>query len=493
MEGIFDSVKLMALVQRTAGGTGFAFTHLRPRGSLVASTGGAASGPVSFMRIFDAATENIQLGGRRRGANMGVLRVDHPDILEFIRAKQDGKSFTTFNLSVGATDAFMHALEARAPYALVQPQTGLPAGRLAASDVFDAIVESAWMTGDPGMLFLDTINRTNPVPYLGPIESTNPCGEVPLLPYESCNLGSINLAHMVTTRGGGARIDWERLCSTTTAAVRLLDDVIDVGHYPDPRIAEATRRTRKIGLGVMGFAELLVRLGVPYGSPESVQMASRLMWCIRRAARRASAALAAERGAFPAWRADVPVAGPAPRRNATLTAVAPTGTIGIIADTTPSIEPLFALAYRRSHVLGNETLVEVPRAVRQAFERSGGEVEAALASTAESGVVPESMLPPSIRQVLVTALAVPAEQHLQIQAAFQRYTDNSVSKTVNLPTDATRDSIAQVYRRAWALGLKGVTAYRYGSKPTQVLELGLGEEPYHAEHATRCDPTECRL
>jgi ribonucleoside-diphosphate reductase alpha chain len=493
MEGIFDSLRLMALVQRSAGGTGFSFSQLRPKGSLVASTGGAASGPVSFMRIFDTATENIQLGGRRRGANMAVLRVDHPDILDFVKAKREGASFSTFNLSVGVTDAFMQAVRDGMAYDLVHPASGRSLGRQSAPDVFDAIVDGAWATGDPGMLFIDAINRANPVPHLGAIDATNPCGEVPLLPYESCDLGSINVAHMLTDRGTTPRVDWRRLAQTAALATRFLDDVIDVGQYPDDRFAHAARQTRKIGLGVMGFAELLVRLEVPYGTPAALHLAERIMWCIRRAARRTSAALANERGAYPAWRPDALHNSLGPQRNATVTAIAPTGTIGIIADTTASIEPLFALAYRRSHVLGNQTLVEVPRVVRDLLARYGADVDAVVAGNDLGALPVTSLLPEHIRNVLVTALEITPEQHLQTQAAFQRHTDNSVSKTVNLPATAGRDSVAKVFQRAWELGLKGVTVYRYGSKPLQVLELAAGQEAFHVEHAARCDPTECRL
>lgn len=457
MESIFDAVKVMALVQRTGGGTGFSFSRLRPKGALVSSTGGTASGPVSFMRIFDCATENIKLGGRRRGANMGVLRVDHPDIGEFVHAKDAAASLATFNLSVGVTDAFMRAVHD---------------GKVPERTLFDAIVDAAWRTGDPGLLFLDAINRANPTPALGALEATNPCGEVPLLPYESCNLGSINLAHMVR----GSDFDWPRFRATIALAVRFLDDVIEVGRYPHAEIRKATLRTRKIGLGVMGFAELLVCLGIPYGSADSVQLAECIAKYLNRIAHRTSAGLAAERGAYPAWSAGPPL------RNATLTAIAPTGTISIIADTTASIEPMFALAYRRAHVLGGQTLIEVPRVVRRVLDRAGIRMNG----------TPDS-LPEALRRILVTALETPAEEHLRIQAAFQRFTDNSVSKTVNLPATATSADVATIYCRAWELGLKGLTIYRYGSKAEQVLELGAGEEPAHVEHGTRCDPTECRL
>ncbi len=346
-----------------------------------------------------------------------------------------------------------------------------------------------------GLLFLDAINRGNPVPALGAIEATNPCGEVPLLPNESCNLGSIHLGHVVTARADGRpRVDWLRLADVVSTAVRFLDDVIEVGRYPDAAFEEAARRTRKIGLGVMGFAELLVRLGVPYDASEAVDVAHRVMWAVRRAARRASAALAAERGVYPAWTHSVHARRGEQLRNATLTAIAPTGTIGIIADTTPSIEPMFAVAYRRAHVLEDNTLIELPRVVRDACARANVEPAIVVAAAAGGGSVRDAAeLPESLRRVLVTAFDVPAEQHLRVQAAFQRFTDNSVSKTVNVPAEATREEVAAAFQQAWTLGLKGVTIYRYGSKSMQVLQLGVGEEPFHHDHATRCDPTECHV
>ena len=493
MEEIFDSLAVMALVQRSGGGTGFSFSRLRPKGATVSTTGGAASGPVSFMRIFDCATENIRLGGRRRGANMGVLRVDHPDVLEFIDAKRDG-SFSAFNLSVGVTDPYMEAVRQERPYGLVDPKTGREVAQLPAVQVFRAIVNAAWETGDPGVLFLDTINRANPVPHLGPIEATNPCGEVPLLPYEACTLGSINLAHMVAARAHGPTIDWARLADTARSAVRFLDDVVEVGRWPDPRIEAAARRTRKIGVGVMGFADMLLQLGIPYDSPDAVATAHRVMSAVRRGAQEMSSELADARGPYPAWAGVTGHHGAPPARNATVTAIAPTGTIGIIANTTAGIEPLFALAYRRAHTLGGAPMVELPGAVLQACERHGVDLDTLLASVAETGTVRDAAaIPDPLRRLLVTALEVPPGTHLQIQAAFQRCTDNSVSKTVNLPRDAKREDVAGIFLRAWELGLKGVTVYRYGSAHAPVVELGLGEEPFHIDHASRCDPTECRV
>ncbi len=491
IEGIFEAVKNMALIQRSGGGTGFAFSRLRPRGDPVASTGGTASGPVSFMRIFDCATENIKQGGRRRGANMGVLRIDHPDILDFIRAKRDGVSFQNFNLSVGATDAFMRAVRRRERFDLRRPGTGLPAGSLAAAEVFDEIVRAAWETGDPGLLFLDAINSVNPTPNAGAIEATNPCGEVPLLPYESCNLGSVHLAHAL--REDGAGVDWDRLRAAVRLAVRFLDDVVEVNRYPISEVAGATRANRKIGVGVMGFAELLIRLGIPYDSDRAVRLAGGLAAVLAEEARRTSADLARERGAFPNWKGSA-LEADGPVRNATQTAIAPTGTISIIAGTTPSIEPLFALAYRRTHVLGGRTLEEVNPLFLEVAERRGLDTRTILPRALERGRLDAADgVPEDVVRLFAGAVDIPASRHLEIQAAFQAHVDNSVSKTINLPhTTAPRD-IAWAYDRAWELGLKGITVYRHGSKTSQVIELGTGQTPHEYEHGAPCDPGECRL
>jgi ribonucleoside-diphosphate reductase alpha chain len=494
MDGIFDALKRMALVQRTGGGTGFSFSALRPAGALLGSTKGEASGPVSFMRIFDCATQHIKQGGRRRGANMGVLRVDHPDILAFVAAKRDQQVLENFNLSVGATDEFMQAVRTGDVYDLVDPQSGRCAGRLSARDVFTAIADAAWRSGDPGLLFLDAVNRANPTPSLGQVAATNPCGETPLLPCESCNLGSINLAHMVALRAGHHVVDWTRLDDVVRSAVRFLDDVIEVNRYPGDEFARAARATRKIGLGVMGFAEMLIRLGIPYASDAGIALGERVMRRVARAADRASRHLAAERGVFPAWETSTFAARRLPRRNATCTAIAPTGTISILAGTTASIEPVFALAYRRRHVLGEETLVELTPLLREYGERQGADVAALLPALAARGMLRDVPgVPPRMQALFATALEIPARSHLAMQAAFQRHTDNSVSKTVNLPHDATASDVADTYWSAWELGLKGVTVFRYGSRATQVLELGSGEEAFHYDHASRCDPTECRV
>ena len=494
MEGIFEAIKQMALVQRTGGGTGFAFSRLRPRGDVVASTGGEASGPLSFMKIFDAATEHIKQGGKRRGANMGVLRVDHPDIMEFITSKLDGQTLRNFNLSVGVTDAFMEAVRRDRHYDLIHPGTGRPVGELRAKDVFDAVVKAAWQTGDPGLLFLDTVNRTNPVPHLGLIEATNPCGEIPLLPYESCNLGSINLAHVVMMRDGHAVIDWERLRATVRVAVRFLDDVIEVNRYPIPEIERMTRGTNKIGLGVMGFAEMLIRLGVSYDSADAVRLAEHVMRVVADEALATSQVLAEERGVFPCWKGGAHEAQGVRVRHATRTAIAPTGTLSLIAGTSASIEPLFALAYRRTHILEGQVLYEVAPLLCEYLDRHGADAKRLTDQVMEKGRLSDIQgMPEEVKRLFVTALEIPPEQHLQVQAAFQRHVDNAVSKTINLPHDARPEDVHQAYWQAWELGLKGITVYRYGSKSTQVLELGVHEEAHYYDHASPCDPEECKV
>jgi ribonucleoside-diphosphate reductase alpha chain len=494
MEGIFEAVKHMALVQRTGGGTGFSFSRLRPKGEVVTSTGGEASGPVSFMRIFDCATEHIKQGGKRRGANMGVLRVDHPDIMAFITAKCDETSLQNFNLSVGVTDVFLEAVRHDRSYALVDPRTAATVSQVRARPIFEAIIDAAWRTGDPGLLFLDRINRANPTPHLGRIEATNPCGEIPLLPYESCNLGSINLAHMVDERGSEPAIDWRKLRTTVRTAVRFLDDVIEVNKYPLPDIERITRGTRKIGLGVMGFAEMLIRLELSYDSDAAVELARELAGVIAEEARQTSQQLAEERGAFPHWPGSVYEAQHVNIRNATCLAIAPTGTLSILAGTSASIEPLFALAYRRTHVLEGQTLVDVNPIFRSALQRYDVNAERVMADVCDKGRLQDvSGLPEVLQRVFITALEIPVERHLQMQAAFQQHVDNAVSKTINLPPEATPEDVAHAYWRAWELGLKGITIYRYGSKAAQVIELGVSEEAHYYDHAATCDPEECRV
>jgi ribonucleoside-diphosphate reductase alpha chain len=492
MEGIFGSLRAMALVQRAGGGTGFSFSRLRPRGARLRSTGGESSGPVSFLRIFDAATEHIRVGGRRRGANMAVLSVEHPDVLEFVAAKRDGSSLSNFNLSVAVTDAFMQAVERGDTYSLRHAAPSAAARTVAAREVFECIVDAAWATGDPGLLFADALERGNPTPTLGRLECTNPCGEVPLLPWESCVLGSINLAHMV--RADGADVDWPLLRRTIHLAVRFLDDMIEVSREPLPEIAAATRNSRKIGLGVMGFAELLVHLGVSYADDAAETWADRVAAFLAAEAHAASQALAQTRGAFPSWHLSAHAACSSPQRNATCVSIAPTGTLSLIAGTSGGIEPLFALAYRRTHTLGGGPLVELNPVFARAVARLGVDAARVRAEVERSGTLAGvAGVPEALRRLFVTALELAPAQHLRIQRAFQRHADNAVAKTINLPESATRADVAAIYREAWTIGLKGVTVYRYGSKDRQVLTLGTGEDAAARELFTRCDPGACRL
>jgi ribonucleoside-diphosphate reductase alpha chain len=491
---IFDALKLMALVQQSGGGTGFAFSRLRPKGDRVASTGGTASGPVSFMRIFDCATEQIKQGGKRRGANMGVLRVDHPDIVEFVDCKRDARSFRNFNVSVAACDAFMEAVARDGPWLLRHPTTGQAVQTVSASELFWRIAEAAWQTGDPGLIFLDAVNRANPTPELGSMEATNPCGELPLLPYEACNLASINLSHMVREAEGGYQIDWQRLMDTVRLGIRFLDDVVEVNRWPAPEIAAISSGNRKVGLGAMGFAELLIMLGIPYASPSALAIAEDLMRCINEEAHAASRQLAEKRGDFPNWDRSIYAKQGIRLRNATCTSIAPTGTISIIAGTSASIEPLFALAYRRQHVLGEQTLAEInPLLVRYARQH-GFYSDTFVHELHAHGLVAEmSTVPQRFRELFRTALEIAPADHLRIQAAFQKHTDNAVSKTINLPQSATADDVAAIYRQAWEAGCKGITVFRYGSKGQQVFELGTDESPDEHEHFARCDPYACKL
>jgi ribonucleoside-diphosphate reductase alpha chain len=492
MEGIFGSLRAMALVQRTGGGTGFSFSSLRPRGALLQSIGGEASGPLSFLRVFDAATEHIRLGGRRRGANMAVLSVEHPDVLEFIDAKRDGCSLSNFNLSVAVTDAFMQAVERGDTYTLRHPASAAAPTRLVAGEVFQRIVDAAWATGDPGLLFVDAVERGNPTPQLGRLESTNPCGEVPLLPWESCVLGSVNLAHMV--RADGADLDWSRLQRTIHVGVRFLDDVIEVTREPLPEIAVATRANRKIGLGVMGFAELLIRLGVSYADADAERWAERVAAFLATEAHAASKALAETRGVFPNWKRSVHAGRGEPRRNATCVSIAPTGTLSLIAGTSGGIEPLFALAYRRAHTLGGTPLIELNPVFARAVAQLGVDAGRVSAQVERSGTLTGvEDVPDALRRLFVTALELTSSQHLRIQHAFQRHVDNAVAKTINLPETSTAADVAATYREAWARGLKGITVYRYGAKDRQVLTLGTGEDAPTRELFTRCDPSACRL
>ena len=479
IEEIFDAVKFAAMIHKSGGGTGFAFSRLRPRNSRVGTTGGVASGPVSFLKIFNTATEQIKQGGKRRGANMGILRVDHPDILEFINAKQKENEFNNFNLSVGLTEAFMDAVERRADYELIDPHTKKAVGTLNAGEVFDLLVKDAWKSGDPGIVFLDRINRDNPTTEQGEIESTNPCGEQPLLPYEACNLGSLNLALFVNQDRNPAGdpledgVNWEELRETVSLAVRFLDNVIDASRYPLAQIDEKVRQNRKIGLGIMGFADLLYQLGIPYDSEQGLAMAERVMGFVNEEGHRASQRLAEERGPFPAFAASVfPGRGVAPMRNATVTTIAPTGTLSIIGGCSSGIEPLFALSFTRN-VMDGQKLTEVNPYFEKAVADAGLDTPGLMEEVASKGNVQSlSALPEKIRRVFVTAMDIALLWHVRMQAAFQRHTDNAVSKTVNLPNSATEDDIREVYWLACREGCKGVTVYRDGCRSVQVLPPG---------------------
>jgi len=468
IESIFDTLKQMALIHKSGGGVGYSFSKLRPRGDIVKSTMGVASGPVSFMRIFDVATDVIKQGGKRRGANMGILRVDHPDIVEFITAKEKEGVLANFNISVAVTDSFMKAVEANEDYNLINPRTRKSEKKLHARDVFDLIVTMAWRTGDPGIVFIDEINRHNPTPNIGSIESTNPCGEIPLLPYESCNLGSIDLAKMVRER----EIDWDKLSRTVRTAVHFLDNVIDANRYPLPQIEKSTKANRKIGLGVMGFAEMLTELNISYDSAEAIATAQKVMKFIAEKARKKSAELARKRGTFPSFKGSIwEKRGYKAMRNATLTTVAPTGSISIIANTTSGIEPLFAVSFIRN-VMGTQLLE-----VNSSFERVAREKRfystELMTQIAKRGTIQGMReIPADVRRVFVTALDIAPEWHVKMQAAFQKYVDNAVAKTVNLPYEATLDEVRKIFLLARDLKCKGITVYRYGSKKEQVLYVG---------------------
>jgi len=477
MESIFDAVKYTAMIHKSGGGTGFSFSRLRPEKDRVGSTGGIASGPVSFMRVFDTTTDVIKQGGMRRGANMAILSIDHPDILRFINAKDDPEALTNFNLSVAVTDAFMKAVDKGTDYDLVNPRTGEVMDKLNARDVFNKIVDMAWRTGDPGVVFIDEINRHNPTPGLGKIESTNPCGEQPLLPFESCNLGSINLSRMVTDRDGRPQIDYDKLSRIVGLAVRFLDDVIEVNEFPLPEIAETTRTTRKVGLGVMGLADMLIELGIPYNSEQGLTIAEEVAHFISTEADKASVELAQERGAFPAFQGSIYDVPDGPRfRNASRTTIAPTGSLSIIANCSSGIEPLFALSYMR-HILEGEEFIEVNPYFEEAAKRGGFYSADLMKQLAEGKRLKDiEQVPEEMKRLFVTAHEISPEWHVKVQAVFQKFTDSAVSKTVNFPHEATPEDVAKVYMLAYQEGLKGITIYRDRSRESQVLTVGNAEK-----------------
>ncbi len=495
LAGIFDAVKHMALIQQSGGGTGFSFSRLRPSGDIVKSTKGVASGPVTFMRVFDTTTDVIKQGGKRRGANMGILRADHPDIIDFITAKTKEGFLVNFNISVAADDKFMNAVKEDGDYELINPRNKEVVKKVRAREIWNLIITMAWRTGDPGVVFIDEINRHNPTPQAGEMESTNPCGELPLLPYESCNLGSINLAKMVKDDGKtpylNTGIDWEKLEKTINTAVKFLDNVIDVNKYPLREIEEITLANRKIGLGVMGFADMLVQLGIPYDSEEALKSGEEIMRFIREKSHAASERLAVERGAFPNFKGSIYKI---PIRNSTVTTVAPTGTISIIAGCSSGIEPLFAVSFVRNVMEGTKLLEVNPYFEAVAKERGFYSEELMMRIAKQGTLAGIEEVPEDVRRIFVTAFDIAPEWHVRMQAAFQKYTDNAVSKTINFPHDVDIKEVEKAYMLAYELKCKGITVYRYGSKAQQVLYLGDITDKYvsaDAEYAGGCPAPVC--
>ncbi|MHA1379714.1 MAG: adenosylcobalamin-dependent ribonucleoside-diphosphate reductase [Candidatus Helarchaeota archaeon] len=481
MESIFDAVKNAALIHQSGGGTGFSFSNLRPKNDVVKSTGGIASGPLSFIEIFNIATEVIKQGGKRRGANMGILNVDHPDILDFIIVKSDPNKLNNFNISVGITDKFMNALEKDSDYEIINPRTKKVIKKYSAKYVFDLLTKMAWKSGEPGVIFLDTINRHNPTPKLGRIESTNPCGEVPLLPYESCVLGSINLANFVKND----KIDFKRLAKVIDLAVHFLDNIIDINKYPIIEIEKITKTNRKIGLGVMGFADMLIKLKIKYDSYEAIEMAENIMKFISQTSRTSSINLATERGVFPGFKGSIYEKKKLKVRNATTTSIAPTGTISIIAGCSSGIEPLFSVAFSR-HIL-DTVLHEINPVFEEIAKKENFYSEELITEIVKTGTIQNfKEIPNWVKDLFVTALKIDSEYHIRIQAAFQKYTDNSVSKTINFKTNSSPEQVRDAFILAYKLGCKGITVYRYGSRTSQVLTIGEDQKITTKEESEIC-------
>ena len=470
LDSIFEAVKITAMIHQTGGGTGFSFSKLRPKDDPVSSTGGIASGPVSFMKVFNTGTEVIKQGGTRRGANMGILRVDHPDILEFIWVKDNPEELVNFNISVAITDNFMKALDKDSTYPLINPRTEKTVKQLRARDVFKEITRAAWKNGDPGVIFINRINEQNPTRKIGEIEATNPCGEQPLHPYEACNLGSVNLTKMLKKVKKHYAIDYDKLSRTASEGIHFLDNVIDVNHYPIPQIESITKANRRIGLGVMGFTDMLIMLGIPYNSEDAINTAEEIMSFIQSVSKETSMKLAKERGAFPNFKKSVYYERRMPPlRNATTTTIAPTGTLSIIAGCSGGIEPLYGVSFVRE-VLDGDKLYEVNPFFKQMAFKIGIYNDRLVSAISDSPSIQNiPSIPKDMKELFVTAFDIPPVWHVKMQAVFQKYVDNAVSKTINLPYNATIQDIEDAYIAAYKLGCKGVTVFRTGSRKKQVL------------------------